>query len=48
MINSELKELVNAFNKVEHLDLVTKCETYSEYLWWGKTILDIKEIKEVK
>lgn len=48
MINKKLKELVNAFNEVKHLDLIKNCETYSEYLWWGKTILDIKEIKEVK
>ncbi len=48
MTNNKLKELVNAFNEVKHLDLIKNCETYSEYLWWGKTILDIKEIGEVK
>ena len=48
MLNSKLKELVNAFNEVKDLDLISNCETYSEYLWWGKTILDIKDIREVK
>jgi alpha-galactosidase len=48
MLNSKLKELVNAFNEVKHLDLISNCETYNEYLWWGKTILDIKVIREVE
>lgn len=48
MKNNKLKELVNAFNEVKDLDLIKNCETYSEFLYWGKTILDIKEIKEIK
>ena len=48
MLNSKLKELVNAFNEVKHLDLISNCETYNEYVWWGKNILDIKGIREVK
>ena len=48
MKNNKLKELVYAFNEVKDLDLIKNCETYSEFLYWGKTILDIKEIKEIK
>ena len=48
MTNNKLKELVNAFNSVKDLDLIKNCETYSEFLYWGQTILDIKQIKEVK
>jgi len=48
MLNADLKELISAFDKVKDFDFISSCETYNEYLWWGKTILDIKEMKEVK
>lgn len=48
MLNSDLKQLIKAYDEVKDFDFIKSCETYNEYLWWGKTILDIKEIKEVK